>query len=169
MVRQEAPKTLAGHLWFWGGLVATALFSYITFFIIAPRSTICPAEELSPLLPQIQTLCFGLWGCSGRTFLLPGHVDELSLLRQKNGFDLNETGLVMSGRKWLSTIALSLIAVAGGFLVVFAADYFFRMDFEFWVIAFKAFRAKRWAGAGGSTALPALLHPQFHRRQLLPQ
>ena len=49
VVRQEAPKTLAGHLWFWGGLVATALFSYITFFIICPPVYNLPAEELSPL------------------------------------------------------------------------------------------------------------------------
>ncbi len=143
VVRQEAPKTLAGHLWFWGGLVATALFSYITFFIICPPVYNLPAEELSPLLPQIQTLCFGLWGAVGGLFSCLVMWMNYHFYGKKNGFDLNETGIVMSGRKWLSTIALSLIAVAGGFLVVFAADYFFRMDFEFWVIAFKAFRAEK--------------------------
>lgn len=143
VVRAEAPKDTQGKLWFWGGLIITAIFSYVTFFQILPPIYKIAGADLPKILPQKQTLCFGLWGAAGGLF--SGLIMYLSYrcYGKKNGMDLRACGIVMSGAKWLQTIAVSALAFIAGVLVIFFSDYFFRMDFEFWVIAFKAFRAEK--------------------------
>lgn len=143
VVRQEAPKDTAGKLWFWGGLIVTAIFSYVTFFIIGPAVYGIKGAELPAILPQKQTLLFGAWGAAGGLFTCLIMFLYYRFYGKKNGFDLRETGVIMSKEKWMATIGLALLAVACGELVIWAADYFFQMDFEFWVVAFKAFRAEK--------------------------
>jgi len=143
MVRQDAPKDAAGWLWFWGGLIITAVFSYVTFFIIGPPIYNIAPENQPIILPQVQTLLFGVWGALGGLFSCLIMFLYYRFYGKKNGLDLRETGVILSRKKWGATIGLALAAVFGFELVVWAADYFFQMDFEFWVIAFKAFRSEK--------------------------
>ncbi len=52
---------------------------------------------------------------------------------------LKERGVTLSLQKLWKTILLALAVVAGAFLIVFTADYLFKVDFRLWVIPVKAF------------------------------
>ena len=144
VVRQESPKDITGKLWFWGGLIITAVFSYVTFFIIGPPIyNLDPVTQQPAVLPQVQTLLFGVWGALGGLFSCLVMYLYYRYYGKKNGMDLRENGVVLSKEKWMATIGLALLAVACGELVIWAADYFFQMNFEFWVVAFKASRAEK--------------------------
>lgn len=143
VIRQEKPKDRAGWLWFWGGLIVTAIFSYVTFFIIGPAVYNTAGANLPKILPQKQTLLFGIWGAAGGLFSCLVMYLNYRFYGKKNGFDLRETGIIMERKKWVPTIVLALLAITGAQVVIWAADYFFQMNFEFWVVAFKAFRAEK--------------------------
>lgn len=143
VIRQEKPKDKAGWLWFWGGLIVTAIFSYVTFFIIGPAVYNTAGANLPKILPQKQTLLFGIWGAAGGLFSCLVMYLNYRFYGKKNGFDLRETGILLERKKWIPTIVLSLLAITGAQVVIWAADYFFQMNFEFWVVAFKAFRAEK--------------------------
>ncbi len=52
---------------------------------------------------------------------------------------LKERGVTLSLSKLWKTIVLSLVVVASSFLIVFVADWLFKVDFRLWVIPIKAF------------------------------
>lgn len=54
---------------------------------------------------------------------------------KKNGLDLAERGIKMSGRKLWKTIVLSVTVVAAAYALVFISDYLFLTDFRLWCFA----------------------------------
>ena len=54
---------------------------------------------------------------------------------KKNGLDLAERGVKMSGRKLWKTIVLSVTVVAAAYALVFISDYLFLTDYRLWCFA----------------------------------
>ena len=53
--------------------------------------------------------------------------------------DLKANGVKIGAKQLGLTVLLALVVVAASYGLVFAADYFFKADFRFWVITLKAF------------------------------
>ena len=125
--------------WFWGGLVVTALFSGVSFaFILSKMLT---KEAISSFFVQTSTLSIGVWAlvCAVFAVLLVGI--KYFAFDKKNGVCFADYGLAISVKKLLLSIALALVTLLAAFGVLFFADYFFKADFRFYVIALRAFKA----------------------------
>ena len=60
---------------------------------------------------------------------------------KKNGLDLADRGVKLSGKKLGLSVLLALIVVTVAYAIVFVEDYFFFADFRLWTLAIKAFEA----------------------------
>lgn len=138
-----APSTTTGKLLFWGAMLLGGVFTYFSLFPVMKPIYFMDAEKLPFVLPQGQTLCIGVWAAVCGVFSILLMVLSYQLYNKKEGFDLRECGIIMSGRKWVQTIALSLLTVFAVMVVVFAADYFCGANYGFWVVMFKTFRAEK--------------------------
>jgi dienelactone hydrolase len=128
-----------GKAWFWGGLAVSTLvsaFSYMPLFTWANK--IRPAY-FATFFTQAPVFYIGVWCtlCGATTIIIM--FLSYYFFAKKQGMNLRETGVVISFRTLLKTIGLSLTVAAAAFGLVFFADYFFKTDFRFWVIAVKAF------------------------------
>jgi hypothetical protein len=134
VVAGPAPQGV-GKTWFWGGLIASALisgYSYLTLY----NWTV----EIRPaFFPQRPVFYIGVWS------LVMGIVTVLILFlsyrffAKGQGMNLRESGVIISFKSLLKTIALSIIVISAAFGIVFLGDYFFKTDFRLWVLTVKAF------------------------------
>lgn len=137
------PSGATGKLMFFGFMLLGGLFAYLSLFpVMRPIYEIEPAN-LPAVLPQGQTLCIGVWSAVCGLFNILIMAAVYHFYQKKQGMDLRACGIVMSGRKWVKTIALALLIVLATMLVIFAADYFCGAGFGFWVVMFKTFRAEK--------------------------
>ncbi|KIL38885.1 membrane protein [Gordoniibacillus kamchatkensis] len=124
-----------GKLWFWGGLLVSALisgFSYMKLFNWSNQ--IRPA-----FFPQAPVFYIGIWCVvTGLTSIIIMYL-SYKLFAKGQGMDLRETGVAISFKTLCKTVGLSLIVTVASFALVFIADYFFKTDFRIWVLAVKAF------------------------------
>lgn len=134
-----APVGLKGKLWFWGGLILGAVFSYFAFqWFMRPIYDI-PNTDWPALLPQQQTLAVGVWGLSTGLFTIIVMILNYKLNLKPNGFDLAERGVTLKKNQIVKTILLALIAVAAVEGILFFADFFFDTNFQFWATVFRTF------------------------------
>lgn len=129
-----APKG-AGIVWFWCGLAVTALvsgFSYVKLFHVTNKMW-------RPFFEQQPTFFVGVWSAVLGLVTILIMVLSYIFYHKKQGKNASSMGISIGFKPLLKTIAMALIVVCGAFLLVFFADYFFKTDFRFWVIAIKAF------------------------------
>ncbi len=125
-----------GKLWFWGSLVAGALFSVLIYIPILKFGT-------SQNVNQTESLGIGLWAGFCGIFTILSMVLSYQLYGKKNGLDLAERGVKMPFGKLAKTVLLALIVATVSYSWVFFADYFFKADFRIWTLAMKAFDAEK--------------------------
>lgn len=130
-----------GMAWFWGSLVAAAIFGTVIYYpiLIAGNSF----STSRGLVPQSSPWGVGLWAMLCGAFAIVSMVLSYNLYGKKHGFSLADRGVSMSLKKTGKTILLALIVVAVAYGWVFFANYFFKVDFRIWVIAMKAFEADK--------------------------
>lgn len=133
-----APKGAAKG-WFWGGLAASALFSFLIFRPIGEFFYV----KLSPTFPCELPAILGVWGAVSALFT--GLILFLSyrMTGRKNGFSLRDSGVIPQKGTLGKTALLSLIVVTVTYSLVFLANYLFKSDFRFWALAIRAFTADR--------------------------
>jgi len=134
------PIDARGQLWFWGGLVACALFGIFTYLPILKGVN---AFGLSRS-PWAQTSPWGVgcWAAACGLFAIL----FMYIYKRANAdrrLSAEETGIKLSSEKFWKTILLSIIVITVSYLCVFFADYFFKSDFRIWVLAVKAFDSSK--------------------------
>lgn len=125
--------------WFWGSLVLSALFGFLTFRPIGEFFY----TKLSPMFPCELPAILGIWGAVSALF--SGILMALSyhFAGKQHGFSLRESGILPDKETLRKTIALALIVVVASYGLVFLAGYLFKSDFRFWALAIKPFTADR--------------------------
>ena len=120
-----------GKAWYWGGFVACAIFAIIAYpGIYKWANTAKPA-----FFNQSPTWYIGMWTFLCGLFTILVLFVSYKCYSKKNGLDLAERGIKMSGRKLWKTIVLSVTVVAAAYALVFISDYLFLTDFRLWCFA----------------------------------
>jgi dienelactone hydrolase len=132
-----AIPTNAGRAWLWGGLVASAAFSAISYMALFQ-----PVQDLQPgFRTQYPPLFVGIWAAANGLFALLFMVLYYRSSGKRQGLNLRSAGVVIGLRQLGQTILLAAIVVSAAYLIVFAGDYFLKIDFRLWVLAIKSFNA----------------------------
>jgi dienelactone hydrolase len=130
LVDPEAAPIGKAKIWFWGSLAVGAFVSFYSYLKLpALVANLRPA-----FLNQSPVWFIACWAVVNALFLLILILAGRSLFGSKS-----HRGARISGTSLVKTILLSLAVVAGSFLLVFTADYLFKVDFRLWVIPVKAF------------------------------
>lgn len=122
-----------GKLWFWGSLVAGALFSMLVYLPIANPLGMGAAVR------QSEVYAISLWAAVCGAFVLVVMTLFYFLHAKKHGVTLEDRGIKISMPNLGKTLLLAVIVVSVTYAWVFLADYFFKADFRIWTLAFKAF------------------------------
>ncbi len=133
-----APSSGKAKAWYWGGLIACAIFGVIVYSF---TYSWCTANRPS-FLPQFATWYIGFWTLMCGLFTLLVLFLSYKFNGKKNGLDLAERGVKISGRKLWKSIVLAVTVVAAAFALVFISDYLFLTDYRLWCFAtIRAFSA----------------------------
>lgn len=132
-------KGLAGKLWFWGALVASAAFSLASYMWAIQNVY----SKTTAFFTQTGPLTMGVWCVLSGAFTVLVLAAYYFFYGKKNGFSPVESGLAISLKKLWRTAVLAVLACGLAFLILFFADYFFKTDFRLWVITMKAFEADK--------------------------
>ncbi|MGE5613356.1 MAG: alpha/beta hydrolase [Bacillota bacterium] len=122
-----------GKAWFWGLLIAAALFAMIVYLPIISYTF------NTTIVKQTETFAIGCWAAACGIFSIVCMYLFYRFYGKKQGFDLAERGVKMPLPKLAKTLLLAIIVVVVAYSCVFFADYFFQTDFRIWTLAFKAF------------------------------
>lgn len=123
-----------GKLWFWGSLVAGALFGSVSYLTLV-------ATGNKMHVAQVESMGLGLWSTACGLFAILSMVVFYQCYGKKHGMDLAELGVKMPLKKLGLSVLLGVIIAVMAYVCVFTADYFFYADFRIWTLAIKAFEA----------------------------
>lgn len=140
MARPASKPRGAGALWFWGGLVISALFSGFSYLFVVKQVA---DMTLPAFFPQRASLMTATWAAVCGVFAILLMLLTYVAYSRRNGLKLRETGAAISWRSLLKTILLSIVVFISTYALVFASQYFFTSDYRFWVLAVKAFSPKQ--------------------------
>ena len=129
----------AGTAWFWGTIVASMLFSGISYLYVM-RHVYSTTTEI---FPQTAPLSIGVWSLACGIFSILLMTAYYQFYGKKNGFSLKDTGVLISLKQLWKTLVLAVLAVYCAFGLVFFANYFFQTDFRIWVLGIKVFNADK--------------------------
>ena len=133
-----APKG-AARIWFWGGLIASAIFSFLIFRPVSDFFYVKLSETFPCELPAI----LGIWGALSAAFTGVVLWAGYRVSGKRNGQTLQNTGLILQKGILGKTILLSLIVITVAYSIVFLDNYLFKSDFRFWALGIRAFTADR--------------------------
>ena len=138
---EPKPMTKGALLWFFGSLLASALFAMLTYFPIL-RATDA-FRHSSETFRQTQVYGIALWALASGIFTIVSMLVYYHVFGKKNGFNLKEMGIVLSKEQIGKTLLLAVSAVAAFYAWVFVADFFFFADFRLWIFAITPFTASQ--------------------------
>jgi len=125
-------------VWFWVSLALGAVVSFVTYLEL-PRIT----DKIRPdFFVQPPVFLIGIWAVVNGLFLLILLLIGWHVFGGKS-ISLKERGVAIGWKQFGKSVLLALSVVAGAFLIVFIADYLFKVDFRLWVIPVKAFNADK--------------------------
>jgi len=125
--------------WLLSGLFISAIFSAGSYLVLFD-----PVQQLQPgFRTQYPPLFIGIWAAVNGLFALIFMAAYHQTSGKSQGVDLRKLGVALSGRDLWLTIVLSICVVGAAYLIVFAADYFFKADFRLWVLGIKPFSSDR--------------------------
>lgn len=125
--------------WLWGGMIVSAIVSMASYMLLFD-----PVQNLQPgFRTQYPPLFLGIWAAANGLFAIVLLLAYYNASGRQNGMNLRDAGVTISGRSLWLTIVLAVYVVAVAYVIVFAADYFFKADFRLWVLAIKPFTVER--------------------------
>jgi hypothetical protein len=140
----EAPALVdpgrVGRVWFWGGLVVSALVSGASYIWLSQAPWMqAIAYSGAPGIPEGAVFFIAFWAAvNGVAGLIIMSVSYFAFGR-KNGHDLRATGVLPGWRNLGVGVLLALATTVAAYGLVFVVDYFFKTDFRLWVLAVKWF------------------------------
>ena len=124
-------------VYFWLSLALNAAFGLFAFI---PVMQLLQATTFTPtIFGQRGLLGVSVWAACCGVFSLLCMLVFNRLLKNDPDFVLADSGIKISGKNLLKTIALAIIVVFFSFGWVFLAHYFFHTDFRLWVLAIRVF------------------------------
>ncbi|QTQ11840.1 dienelactone hydrolase family protein [Treponema parvum] len=138
---EAKPKTIEKKalIWYWAPLCIGALFSALSY----KWSIDHIYSKTTSFFNQTGPLTIGIWSALSGVFCIVMLSVWYFFVGKKSGFCAKDEGIKMPRAKIWKTVQLSLLTVTLAFLILFAADYFCKTDFRFWVLTFKAFDADK--------------------------
>ncbi len=134
---QPAPTGIA-RTWFWTSLVLGAFMSGYSFLKLPTMEQFNWWTNGPGLHIQAPVYFIGVWAAVNGLFALILMLIGWFFFGGKD-VSLKDRGITLSLEKIWKTILLALSVVTGAFLIVFVADYLFKVDFRLWIIPVKAF------------------------------
>ncbi len=134
---QPAPTGRA-KVWFWFSLFLTAFVSGYTYLIIPGWLSDDGWLTRPDFFLQSPVFFIGVWAVVNGLFALILMLITWFFFDGKS-VSLKERGVTLNLQKLWKTVLLSLAVVSAAFLIVFTADFLFKVDFRQWVIPVKAF------------------------------
>lgn len=131
-----AIKDSGGKLWFWGSIIASAIFASVIYIPVVVWGS-------SLQVSQTQTMGLGLWSALCGVFNILCMVVYYFAYGKKNGFNMAQRGVVLPLKKLLKSILLAVIIAVVAYSCVFVTQYFFKADFRFWTLAIKPFESDK--------------------------
>jgi len=125
--------------WYWGLLTIGAVFSGVSYKICIDQIY----SKTTAFFNQTGPLTIGAWSAICGVFAIIMMLVWYNCVGKMSGFNAKAVGIKLSGEKLWKTVQLSLLTVFLAFLILFAADYFFKTDFRLWVLTLKAFDADK--------------------------
>jgi pimeloyl-ACP methyl ester carboxylesterase len=134
-VVQPLQAEKGGKLWFWGSLIAVALFSILAYLPVTNPLGMGTSQ-------QSETIAITTWAAVCGVFVILVMALFYNLYAKKHGVTLENRGIKISLSGLGKTVLLAVIVAGVSYAWVFFADYFFKTDFRLWTLAFKAFGPK---------------------------
>ncbi|WP_175986452.1 alpha/beta hydrolase family protein [Microbacterium tenebrionis] len=143
-VAEVAPARPAGRIgqaWFWGGLAVSAVLSAWTYVWLSQQAWLggIVFNAVPNAVPTGSVFFIAVWAAINGVAAILIMTASYLLFGKKNGVHLRELGIFPGWRKLLHSAALAVVVTAAAYGLVFLADYFFKTDFRFWVVALKWF------------------------------
>ncbi|WP_241263456.1 alpha/beta hydrolase [Microbacterium esteraromaticum] len=140
-VTPAGPAGRTGLVWFWGGLVVSAIISAWSYIWLSQQPWLAALSfnAVPNPIPTGSVFFIGVWAAFNGIVAIIIMLLSYYLFGKKNGVRLRDLGIFPGWFKLLQSIALAFVVTAAAFGLVFLADYFFKTDFRFWVIALKWF------------------------------
>ena len=134
-VRKPKPLDRQGKIWFWCGSLGVAALAYIAYLnVFGWTKRTRPA-----FLPQAPTYFIGVWSAIIGFALISLMVLVYHLYYKKRGLDPKEAGINIGFQRLAATIGMAVVVLTCAYGVLFIADYFFQVDFRFWVLTVRTF------------------------------
>lgn len=92
---------------------------------------------------QTGPLTIGVWCVLCGVFAVLMMLLSYFLCGRQSGFSARDAGILMSWEKLWKTVVLAVIVIAVSFGLVFASQYFFKVDYRIYVLAVKTFQADK--------------------------
>lgn len=124
----------------WIGVAVAAAVPVLTFF---PFLKLGAALTASALWPQNITNQIMVWALLNGVISLALFVAWHLASAKKRGGGAAAYGLDIGATNLFRTVAYALCALGAGALLLFAADFLFKIDFRFWVVALKPMSAQQ--------------------------
>lgn len=135
------PAGRRGLLWFWGGLMVSAIFSAWSYVWLSQQTWLVAITHnaVPNPVPTGSVFFIAVWAAVNGVAAIIIMALSYLLFGRKNGLRLKDLGLFPGWFRLLQSAALALLVTVAAFGLVFVADYFFKTDFRFWVVALKWF------------------------------
>jgi len=134
---EPRPIAKRGKKYFFGSLIAGALFGTILYF---PLLGVCNSFTFTrEIFHQSMMWGVGLWAFLCGLFAILSMLVSYFFYWKKENIDIKKFGIKLNRMKLIKTVILAIIVVVVTYGFVFFADYFFKTDFRIWVIAMKTF------------------------------
>ena len=140
----EVPTALTGvapKAWFWGGLLATVLFSGWSYVFLSQNPLVggIVFNAVPSIVPQGSVFFIALWAAINGLFALAIMGISHLAVGRRAGVDLHANGFLPGWRNLFHGIGLALTTVVAVYALVFVLDFLFKTDFRLWVIGVKWF------------------------------
>ena len=126
----------AAQLWFWGGLVISAVVSAVTYVWLSQNLF---TGLVPPFISQTPPYFIGLWAAVNGIFTLVVLFAAWWFTMRGKNVGLAAAGLWQGWRSFGAGVLVAASTVVAAFGLVFVVDYFFQTDFRLWVLAVRAF------------------------------
>lgn len=128
-------------MWFWCSLVACAVFGAVCYLPILKG--LQGHVGAKGAVAQSSPVAVGSWAAICGAFAILVMCLSYRMNGKANGMSLADRGVTMPLKNLGKTLLLALIVVTCAYGLVFAADFFFKVDFRVWTIAMKAFEVDK--------------------------
>lgn len=139
----------AGHAWFWGGLLVSALVSGVSYVLLSQATWIqMIAFNVAPtIFTQGAVFFIAFWAAINGVAAIVIMTLSYLLFGRRNGVSVRDLGLLPGWKKFFQGIGLGAVVVAAAYGIVFFFSWLLNTDFRFWVVAVKDFNPdKLWIG-----------------------